>query len=123
MTFRTSGWLMRVLSFPSVYAPAPPSPKFMLLSGSRLPSRMSRVTSFLRWTTSRPRSRSTDGTPRSRSPSAQKRPAGPVPTMIGRRSGERTFDGGGGGGSVSVTPGGSRAGARPSANATSTVWI
>ena len=28
------GWLMRVESLPSVYAPAPPSPKFMLLSGS-----------------------------------------------------------------------------------------
>jgi hypothetical protein len=63
------------------------------------------------------------GTPRSSSPSAQKSPAGPVPTTIGRRSGGRTFAGGGGAGSVSVTPAGTREGARPATNVTSTVWM
>ena len=46
-------------------------------------------------------------TPRSSSPSAQKRPAGPVPMMIGRRSGSFTRRGGSGAGGTSHTSGGS----------------
>lgn len=48
ITRRTCGWLMRVDSFPSVYAPALPSPKFMFDSGNSVPSRESFATSFLR---------------------------------------------------------------------------
>ena len=56
-------------------------------------------------------------------PARRTGPPGPVPTMMGRRSGVRTCAGGGGAGSVSVTSGGSRVGARPSAKVTSTVWM
>ena len=82
-TLRTAGWWMRVPSLPSVYAPAPPSPKFMFDSGSSAPPRMSVATSRRRGLTGLPRSTTMDGTPRSSSAHAQKSPAGPAPRMMG----------------------------------------
>ncbi len=93
----------------------------MLLSGSSEPSRISFATSLRRVTTSRPRSSRMLRTPRSSSPSAQNRPAGPVPMISGQRSGSFTRGSSSGGGGASPTSGGSRPGLRPGPSSTSSV--
>ncbi len=105
-TLRTAGWWMRVPSFPSVYAPAPPSPKFMFDSGSSAPLRMSVATSRRRGLTGLPRSTTMDVTPRSSSVHAQKRPAGPAPRMRGGAAGLRAGVGAGSGAETTATSGG-----------------
>ena len=100
-TWSTRGSPIRVVSFPSENVPAPPSPNWALLSGSRVPSRQNRATSSPRSSTGRPRSSTTGGAPNRASVRAANNPAGPAPTTTGGRSGRRTGDRGKGSGGAS----------------------
>lgn len=77
-----------VVSFPSEKVPAPPSPNWTLVAGSREPVCQNRSTSRVRSSTGAPRSNTTEGIPFRARYRAAKSPAGPVPTTTG---GSRVF--------------------------------
>ncbi len=84
---RWRGSLMPLYSLPSEKVPAPPSPNWTLLSGSRTPRRHRPQVSRVRSRTSLPRSRMIGRKPISARVSAASRPHGPVPMTTGRAGG------------------------------------
>ena len=75
-----------VVSLPSENVPAPPSPNCTLDVSSSSPVRQKCSTSRARSSTGFPRSSTTEGTPARARYRAQNNPAGPMPTMTGRRA-------------------------------------
>ena len=86
---RCSWFLVPVVSFPSENVPAPPSPNWILLSGSSAAVVLKRSMSAVRRQASWPRSMRSGCRPALARASAAKRPAQPAPTTTGRSEGRR----------------------------------